>query len=369
MGKSKVSSFFSNLWYYHKWHILFGAFILLVVAVTVAQCAGNTDPDVGIVYVGDFDIGNSNREAVQKDFADLYRDVNGDGEKNIDIAFMSQNDEKTRGRLQTEVVAGEHYIFFVDGDSFDWLLSHKVLAPLKAVLGEEPENSIEGHGIKLKYLDIAEEKGFDNMPRNTVVCLRANGTDGAYSYDGAPELYKNCADFFKGLLSHKKEGLVRETVHMALIGDRDLYDNAVNYMEESLYYIARQNDPNTVPVLEYESMQLKYRDGQHIFTDAEKKAAEDMAKGGKILLLDSDVYTYLAEKGLLLDVSSVAAGLGNEAEQYGVLLYKLDIHEANGFYYADDWTEKTGRRIYLCASADAGSYTVELLKYMYDFKS
>ncbi len=366
MGKSKTTSFFSNLWYYHKWHILVGALVLLVLAVTVTQCIKKDEPDVCILYVGDMDIGKTGRESVKATFADYYGDVTGDGNKSLIITFMGEKDKDTKERLQIEVVAGDHSIYFLNKEYFEWLQPYKVLAPLEDVLGVMPEGAVNEYGIELKYLDIAEKDGFNAMPRDTVVCLRANAEDGAFDYNSATPFYKNNVDFFIKLIQYKEEGFTRENVQMTMIGDRNLYENCISDIEHSLYYIAKQNDPKKAPLLDYGFLQLKYKEGQHIFGDEEKQKTEEMARGNKLLLLDVDAYTYLSNKGLLLDVNTVNADLPDGGEQYGIQLSKLPLFKVNGFYFADD---RENSRIYLCASKDAEGYTVSLLKYLYEFKA
>lgn len=371
MGKSKTSLFFENIWYYYKWHIIVGALLLLTLGVTVTQCAKKDDPDISILYVGDMDIGKTARQELKKQFGDFYVDANGDGKKNIAVTFMGENDKDTKERLQIEVVAGDHSIYVLNEEMFNWLLPYKIFAPLKDVLGEVPEGAVNEYGIELKYLDIAETATFSAMPRNSIVCLRANAEDGAFDYGNTTPVYKNNADFFIKMCKYDKEGFRRETVQMALIGDRNLYENCVTDIEHSLYYVGVQNDPGVAPLLDYDYYQLFYKEGQHIFGDSEKQKAEELASGNKILLLDIDAYTYLAEKGLLLDIKTIGASLPDKAEQYGIMLKDLSVFKLNGFYYADahDDRDEGNSRIYLCASKDASGYTVDLLGYLYEFKA
>lgn len=366
MGKTKIASFFSNLWYYHKWHILVGALVLIVLAVTITQCMQKDDPDVSILFVGETDIGKAAREGLKAEFKDYYDDVNGDGNKTLSVTFMGSNDQDTKERLQIEVVAGEHYIYFLSKEYFEWLLPYKVLAPLEDVLGELPEGAVNEYGIELKYLDLAEAAGFNDMPRDTIVCLRANAEDGAFDYGASTALYKNNVDFFIDLVKYEKSGFVRETVQMATVGDRNLYENCISDIEHSIYYISKQNETSVAPLLEYDFLQLKYKNGEHIFGDEEKRQTEEIAVGNKLLLLDVDAYEYLAAEGLLLDIQAAFEALPDGAEQYGIMLNTLSLFKTNGFYFADD---RTDSRIYLCASADADGYTVRLLEYLYKFKA
>ncbi|MBQ3081597.1 MAG: hypothetical protein IJC49_04010 [Clostridia bacterium] len=363
--KQSVLGWFSNLWYYHKWHILVGALVLLVLGVSVVQCAKNEKPDISILYVADYDLGNTNRKEVEDFIASYYEDVTGDGRKTLSLVFMGENDKTTKDRLQTEVVAGEHTLYFVDKTNFDWLMKYNILAPLKDVMGEKPENALNDYGIELKYLDLAEVEGFNDMPRDTVVCLRGN-REGGIDYGNSTALYKNNVKLFIDLLSYDIEGLVREDINMVMIGDRDLYENCVTDMEASLYYISKQKETMTVPLLRYETLQLKYKEGQHIFGDEEKAKVDALASGGKILLLDEDAYLYLSGKGALCEISALGIELPEKADKYGVMLKDLSLFETNGFYYADDHKNS---RVYLCGTADIDGFSARVLGYLYEFKA
>lgn len=368
MEKTKgkgIAAWFSNLWYYHKWHILVGALVLFVLGVSVVQCVRNEKPDVSILYVADIDLGNTNRKAVENFIAPYYDDVTGDDKKTMSLAFMNENDKTTKDRLQTEVVAGEHTLYFLDRASFDWLLKFNIFAPLEDIMGTLPENALNEYGIEIKYLDLAEVEGFNDMPRDTVVCMRGN-REGGIDYGNSTELYKNNVRLFTDLLSYEIEGFAREDINMVMIGDRDLYANCVADMEASLYYISKQNETSTAPILNYETLQLKYKEGQHIFGDEEKALVDELAAEGKILLLDEDVYRYLSDKGALCDISTLGIELPEKADKYGIMLKDLSLIKTNGFYYADDHSKS---RIYLCGSADIDGFSARVLGYLYDFKA
>ena len=363
--KRGIMAWVSNLWYYHKWHILVGALVLFVLGVSVVQCARNETPDISILYVADVDLGNTNRQKVESFVAPYYEDVTGDGKKTLSLVFMSESDKTTKDRIQTEVVAGEHTLYFLDRASFDWLVKFKVLAPLEDIMGVLPENAINEYGIEIKYLDLAEVEGFNDMPRDTVVCMRGN-REGGIDYGNSTDLYKNNVRLFTDLLSYEIEGFNRETVEMVMIGDRDLYENCVTDMEASLYYISKQKETMTVPLLRYETLQLKYKEGQHIFGDEEKAKVDALASGGKILLLDEDAYLYLSSKGALCDISTLGIELPEKADKYGVMLKDLPLIKTNGFYYADDHDNS---RIYLCGSSDIDGFSARVLGYLYEFKA
>lgn len=366
--KQSLNSFFSNIWYHYKWHILIGLMLITAMVIATAQCAAASDPDVTVLYIGSADIGED-RNAIMADFGYDLKDIDGDGKKTLSFAYFGLNDTATSSRFQTEVVAGDHHIYIVNDDYYEKLVGNGVLAGLDSVLGYMPEGAMEdGYGIRLKYLHIGETDGFDLIERNSILCLRTNSQLGA-DYKNGSALYKNNVDLFRRLLTYERDE-EHKTAEIVHIGKQTLFQSTVNAMEYSLYHIGRERSEKVVPLLEYEEHKLKIGDYEQVlFGDEDKAAAEALAEGGKIMILHEEVYKYLRDKGLLAKLSSLGVATGDEREEYGVRLSdtrlvpdkdenKKETHAgAPGFASLFD-------DLYLCAGADAEGYNAEMFKYL-----
>ncbi len=366
---AKIKSFFVNLWFYHKWHILVGALVLLMIGVATTQCVTKEEPDVNILYIGDLDPGD--RDKINEGLKQYYDDVNGDGKKVLSLAFMGTTDNQTMGRLQTEVVAGDHVVYIIDPEYYEKLLRYDVLAPLQEILGFTPEGALDKYGVPIKYLDMYTLKGFDKMPMNSVVCIR--GTNGGkVNYKEASDGYKNNVSMFNKLVGLKLDGIKHTQINLSKITANTVTDKCKYSMEESMYYIARLDDPKLMPYMNFEEYGLHTADGSPVFGENEKEKALAMASGNKIMLLDAVVYNYLSEKGALKDISEIYKGSGGE--QYGVLLNGvgengkklLPLSNLVGFNYIDTAKNPT---VYICATADLDGDTAavfaQLLSYKY----
>lgn len=351
-----VKSFFSNIWYHYKWHILIGLMMLVAVVVATAQCVAKDEPDVTILFIGNADIGED-RNAIMADFGHVVRDVDGDGQKALSFAYFGLTDSATSSRFQTEVVAGDHHIYIVNDDYYKKLVGNGVLASLESVLGYVPEGAMEdGYGIRIKYLHIGETDGFDMIERNSIICLRTNSSLGANYKNGTP-LYKNNVDFFRTLLEYKREAEHTE-VELVHIGKQSLYQDTVNALEYSVYHIGREQSADIIPLLDYEEYKLKTGDYDQILFDEEEKAAADaLAEGGKIMILHEEVYRYLRDKGLLTKLSALGVATGDEREEYGVRLSDTKLSSVPGF-------ASLFEDLYLCAGAGAEGYNAEMFKYL-----
>ncbi len=367
---AKFKSFMSNLWFYHKWHILVGVLVLLTLGVATVQCATKEEPDVNILFIGDRDPGD--RDVINEELKQYYEDANGDGKKVLSLAFMGITDEQTMGRLQTEVVAGDHVIYILDPDYYQKLLKYNVLAPLQEVLGFVPEGALDKYGVPIKYLDLYTLEGFNKMPMNSVLCIRGTNGD-AVNYKESSDGYKNNIKLFTKLVNYKNDKLIHTQINLGKITANTVTQSCIYSMEESVYYVARLNDADMMPYLSFEEYGLHTAEGKPVFGDNEKEKALELAKGNKILLLDETVYTYLAENGALKDISGIYKG--NGGEQFGVLLNGKEPGENGekylamsglvGFCYIDTAKNPT---VYVCATADIEGDNATVFEYLLNYK-
>ena len=69
-----------NFWYYYKFHVLIGAFLLFMVVVFVKDMLSKVDYDYDIAFVTDYMIADEDSQALQSYFEANAEDLNGDGE-------------------------------------------------------------------------------------------------------------------------------------------------------------------------------------------------------------------------------------------------------------------------------------------------
>lgn len=80
-GSGKRQSW-KNWWYYYKWYVLCGAIVLGISINVLGNCLGlwTKTPDLQIAYVGRTQLPSDTVSALERAFAALAYDFNGDGE-------------------------------------------------------------------------------------------------------------------------------------------------------------------------------------------------------------------------------------------------------------------------------------------------
>ena len=78
-----------NFWYYYKYHVLAGAFILFCIIIFVKDMRGKVSYDYTVAFLGEYGIAQEDSTKLQKWFEEHAEDLNGDGEVHVQIADYS----------------------------------------------------------------------------------------------------------------------------------------------------------------------------------------------------------------------------------------------------------------------------------------
>ena len=73
--KSPWKSKWDNFWFYHKWHILIGAFIILVLLVCILQTRENETDDVTLMVAGPYKLTATEIAALRTGLNDIPHTV------------------------------------------------------------------------------------------------------------------------------------------------------------------------------------------------------------------------------------------------------------------------------------------------------
>lgn len=205
---SRVSAWFENFWYHHKWKTIIIAFFTVVIVVSLLQMRENRKVDTQVLYAGPKTLTVSQIQNIELAFSGLLReDVNGDGDCRADLyaLFLLSDAQIAEGKQQAEAAGEAFYVntqvLAADKKSFDneilggdsavclldpWLFSYVKdvggFADLGEILGEIPEGAIietEGEnqgksfGIRLGDTGFWQYfAGVCDLPPDTVLCLR-----------------------------------------------------------------------------------------------------------------------------------------------------------------------------------------------------
>ncbi|HEX3039077.1 MAG TPA: hypothetical protein VHP54_02115 [Caproiciproducens sp.] len=87
-----------NFWYYHKWHVVAGVFILFVVLFTVYDFRSKENPDYEIGLITQVSYPSDVTDALEAQFAKSGTDLNGDGKVTVRVnLYMVGNGETSSG--------------------------------------------------------------------------------------------------------------------------------------------------------------------------------------------------------------------------------------------------------------------------------
>lgn len=136
-----------NWWYYHKWHVAIGVFLLLSLCGILRNALCQTRPDYQIAYVGASTLPDDTAAAVEARFASLGEDLNGDGSVTVQLVQYAFSGEADTGaaasaevRLMADILECESYFFLLE-DPEQFQLEYHTLCKLDGTLPDEADFS------------------------------------------------------------------------------------------------------------------------------------------------------------------------------------------------------------------------------------
>lgn len=128
--KDETRKKMDNFWYYYKFHVLIGAFLLFMAVVFIKDMLGKVDYDYDIALVTDYIIADEDSAALQKFFEENGEDLNGDGEVHVQLQNYAIPSEDAPGfdpqmlaasqtKLTVDLQEGTSMIFFMSEQNFE----------------------------------------------------------------------------------------------------------------------------------------------------------------------------------------------------------------------------------------------------------
>lgn len=94
-----------NWWYYYKWYVICGILLLAIVVRLIGGAFGfwEKEPDYQIAYVGETELPADTVEAIEKAFAAVSDDFNGDGEVLVRVNQYAASSSESSGVFGADV--------------------------------------------------------------------------------------------------------------------------------------------------------------------------------------------------------------------------------------------------------------------------
>ncbi len=148
-----------NWWYYHKWYVVCGIILLVILCNVTGNALGlwHKAPDFQIAYIGKAALPQDTVSALEQSFAAAEWDFNGDGETIVRVnQYILGNQSKDAETAYYEYASGltlvgdisgcESYFFLMD-DPNHFQRDYQLLAAPDGGCPEETDYSAEGKAI------------------------------------------------------------------------------------------------------------------------------------------------------------------------------------------------------------------------------
>lgn len=168
----------NNFWFQYKWHTIAVVALVVVLSVLISQCATRTKYDIEVVFFTYTPVMDIQIDEVADYIAKHARDVNGDGEINIQVVNCSFNNSGTDNqyrytmltKLQALIAGDQNALLYITDDK-----SYKYLEGISedsSIFEDEPykfgedfynETKLEKYGDLPKGLQISCRRVSDTV--------------------------------------------------------------------------------------------------------------------------------------------------------------------------------------------------------------
>lgn len=216
---SPSASRWENFWYYNKWKIIVGIFVIFVLIVCIKSCAKEKF-DIVVTYCGPYKYSANEEVKVKEELSSILpKDYNGDGKKSVSFLpyhVMTETQIKeykaqignenapvadssyfsTQSQMYSNyIMTGECAILLLDPDQYRKLVSLEGrLRKLSDVFVSIPAGAIDDYGVVLCSTELYRESTYlQCLPDDTVLCLLNPYVIGNTK---KPELYAQMVETF-----------------------------------------------------------------------------------------------------------------------------------------------------------------------------
>ena len=159
-----------NFWYYYKIHTISIICAVLILVVGISQCTGKTNWDMRVIYFSYSPVLDEQIKPIGKYFEKISKDLNGDGEVNIQMINCSmvpgdnnvKYNQATLTKVQSLIATEEKAMLFIfDSDSREYFEAE--------ALGDFFQTSLTlGDDFYRKTKNV----GYDPLPENLQIAVR-----------------------------------------------------------------------------------------------------------------------------------------------------------------------------------------------------
>jgi hypothetical protein len=182
-----------NFWYYYKWYVLGGVFLVLTLLIGIHSCKAKPNPDLHLLYIRDETPNAAQTAELEEWMSSMVDDINEDGEKTARILAFSRSNMwngDDSAALVVQVNSGDAVLYMMSEIAYNTLHENGVLQDLSAF--DSPY--IQGDRYLLSDAGVLQEMpGFIEEDAKFYLCMRkVEGTsaEGDAHYEAQQALAK-----------------------------------------------------------------------------------------------------------------------------------------------------------------------------------
>ena len=123
-----------NYWYYYKWYVIAGVFVIIVLAILLTQSLTVEKYDLTVLWTSNTYIDDSKATLLEQELEKYAEDTNGDGKVNVDVILLCFNSSEVvtgneleftmQQRLTTQLMAGDAFMVITDEATYQGRLEN-----------------------------------------------------------------------------------------------------------------------------------------------------------------------------------------------------------------------------------------------------
>lgn len=212
--KMNARQWVENFWYHYRWQFLFGLVAALFIGIALVQSFLQKDPDASFLYVGPVALNDDTCRGIISSAEERFtEDYNGNGRMEADIRTIQlstkldalsphQKNEadKSYQRYVEEILTGDDFFLLVSPEFYEKLEQAGALMSQYEIFGFWRDEAVLTCGILLKETPLWQCEGFQDLPSDTVLCLKyASRVNGSVTEEEMYALNELNAKIFRDL--------------------------------------------------------------------------------------------------------------------------------------------------------------------------
>lgn len=201
---ARIKKFIDNYWYYYKWYVIGGLFLLFSAIVVISQFFTQEKYDASVIWAMHGYVGEPYLDAMEEEFEKYVDDIDGNGEVNVRIILITYTSDggmlngdvelAMQQKLVTQLSAGDVYIVVADGTSYEGYMTK--LNAFENLEDDYPDNEkIDGIKYYLKDTTFTQNELLkDVIDDDTFMVIASNELEKLTGEDEA--LYEKMRETF-----------------------------------------------------------------------------------------------------------------------------------------------------------------------------